>query len=747
MLVSGHAYALNASDPLPIGPEGGWVTALAASPTFDSDGRAWAATFGGHMFSGTNGAGSWSPSHAGETDPVVEALTASPSFSADSTVFAAADEGVFKSTDAGNSWTLNSAGLGHHFCRVIVLSPSFASDHMAFVATDGGVYRSTDSGVSWSAPLDGTGSVISLAEVTSGSDAGTLLAGLDTGGLEESVDGGAHWQAEATFPTSRRVLSIVSLLGSGSSSFIAGTDDGIWRQAGTGLSWQQVGASGDRVDTLAVGRAPSPTALLYAGSGGGHGVYISSDGGTSWRQVGAPAVPFVTSLVYTGASSLLAGTAGGGISVSMDDGYSWKQSSHGLLAFQVQGLKAIGNSLVVSGNGGAFERGLAGSSWQPLAIPSHFVTSMDGNANDRFAGTQDMGLLISNDAGASWRQSSLPTGTVGQVAMAPSADKTILVAGDYVYRSVDSGLTFAATNLPGNDVRSFSFSPSFSLDGTAFAGTVNHGVYRSVDRGMSWQSIAGGLPAVPIMSVLTSSSFSRDGTVYAATAGKGIYVSSNRGTDWTPLSPSVPDSVVDALAWTESGVLVAGTDRGVYLMQSNGWSPLATGWDVYVSALQDVLDRGTEYLYAGTTGQGVWVATLNAPPSAATDTSVPVPAPSSTVPAAPTTTLVATKTPGVAPTSRPTPSTRPLKLRLRVDPVPVVANRLALLTASGPAGGRIQLSLQAGAWHRRFSGSLAKDGRLAFGFVSPPASIIVSGQMMARGHTVSSKILVPVLTP
>ena len=302
--MSGHASALTAPNPVAIGPEGGWITALAVSPAFDVDGRAWTATFGGHIFSGTGAAGAWTQSHAGETDPVVEALAVSPNFAADSTVFAAADEGVFRSTDGGATWGLTSAGLGHHFCRALVISPSYAADHTVYVATDGGVYRSTDGGLSWVPPLDSPRSAISLAEVSTGGGAGTLFAGLDAGGLEQSTDGGRHWQSVLNFPSDRRALAIALLSGAATYSAVVGTDNGIWRLGDGESVWRQVGALSDRIDTLAVGRSTAAATSLYAGSAGGHGVYVSVDSGISWRQAGAPAVPFVTTLASAGASTL-----------------------------------------------------------------------------------------------------------------------------------------------------------------------------------------------------------------------------------------------------------------------------------------------------------------------------------------------------------------------------------------------------------------------------------------------------------
>lgn len=741
ILVSDRVFALELSGPVAIGPEGGWITALAVSPSFDVDGKLWTAAFGGRIFASSDGAASWNASHAGETDPVVEGLAVSPNFSADRTVFAAADEGVFRSVDQGNSWQVVSAGLGHHFCRAVALSPSYVSDHTLFVATDGGVYRSSDSGGSWSPPIDGTRSVISLAQARSGALAGFLYAGLDAGGLEQSSDGGEHWQTVQAFPSARRVLSIVSTGGGTSISIIAATDDGIWRSVDGGLTWLQAGAQGDRVDALTEVSSTTSPSILYAGSGGGRGVYASGDSGVTWSRVGVPAVPFVTTLATAGSSVLFAGTAGGGMSISMDGGVTWKASSHQLFASQSASLRAVGTSLVVAGNGGAHVKDSASSDWRALALPSHFVTSVDGRNGDLFAGTQDMGLQISNDAGSSWHRSWAPSNAVSQVGVSPASGHTytLLVAGDYVYRSIDGGASFSeATNLAGNDVRSFSFAPDFGTDGTVFAGTLNHGVYRSSDGGITWLPASGGLPSAPVTSVLTSSSFNRDRTVFAATAGNGVFRSSNGGDSWAPVSPGVPDMVVDALAWTQSGELVAGTQHGVFVLDTSGWSHALNGWDGYVTALQDLVENGKEHLYAGTTGEGVWAAILDT--FATTPTTTPVSVPSKPPSATPLTTLTTV----AATTSKPPSAVRRMVVNIRADPVPVAARKPALLSARGPTGGHIQVRLVAQGWERKFAGTLGRDGRVAFGFVSPASQIRAVARVSSHGRTASATLLIPV---
>ena len=733
--VSDRAWALSSFTPSAIGPEGGWITALSLSPTFATDGRVWAAAFGGRIYASADGAHSWSAAHAGETDPVVEGLATSPSFTTDRTVFAATDEGVFRSADAGSTWQLSSAGLGNHYVRAIVVSPSYAVDRQMWVATDAGVYRSTDGGSSWNPPSNSAQPIVSLALMASG----TLIAGLDSGGLVQSLDGGAHWQAVSAFELSLRALCIQSTHMDGS-AIVVGTDNGIWRTSDGGTSWVQVAAPGDRIDAVAAASEPASSPRLFAGSGAGHGVFASSDGGATWNQVGAPEVPFVTALAVADGSTVIAGTAGGGISVSSDGGLHWRSANHNLLAMSATSLRVTGSTLMVGGNGGAFARDLQSTNWQAYALPSHFVTSLDGRGADRYVGTQDTGLLVSHDSGASWLRSSVPSSAVGQVAVSPLTSRgyDVVAAGDYVYRSADRGASFQkAQGLAGNDVRSFAFSPGFALDATLFAGTISHGAYKSVDSGMTWTAASVGLPAAPIMQVLPSPRFAMDHTVYAATAGNGVFLSTSGGDSWSAVVPSVPDGVVDALAWTAEGDLVAGTEHGIYERDASGWTRLGSGWDGYVASLQDVAPAEGETLYAGTTGEGVWELPLR---GAAT---------SSASPTAPTAAITAvTPTPvkplPPVPTARPTPRPRAWGLKAAVVPVPADARQPALLSIRGPAGGKVVVRLNSRGWQRQFTGTLARDGSAAFGFVAPTSDVSVVAKVTLSGRVGQVALLVRV---
>ncbi len=591
----------------------------------------WAASFSGKIFSSSDAAQTWHPSSLGVTDPVVTSLAVSPDFASDKTLLAAADEGVFRSTDAGESWTLGAAGLDHHFCRAVLFSPGFSTDRTVFVATDSGVYTSHDAGSTWAAPSSGAGAVISLTEDVDAAGTVRLYAGLEDGGLEMSTDNAVTWTTAGQFPAQRRALAMTTLPGG---RVLVGTDAGIWLSSDADTTWSLVGAPNDRIDTLATD-VESTSTRLYAGSASGNGVYVSTDNGLDWTRTGAPGNPYVTALgMIAGGTqaTLAAGTAGGGVSLSTDGGASWQTADSGLNAFSVSSMIDVNGSTLVGGNGGLFIRDNETGAWKRTVTPSTFVTSVDGSGSTLFAGTQDAGLQRSFDFGATWSRTSLAPNAIETAALSPDG-KTLIAAADYVYVSRDQGTTFErAGGMAGNDVRSFCFSSNFASDSTVFAATINHGLYKSVNAGFSW-SPAGTVPGpFPTMQALTSPTFSTDQVVYAATAGGGIYRSSDGGTTWSAMPSRVPDAVVDTLAWSPSGQLMAGTEHGVFALGASGWENVFPGWDGYVSTLAYDSSGAVVRLFVGTTGDGVWEwdspnSAVIAPSTvAATVTATPTPA-------------------------------------------------------------------------------------------------------------------------
>ena len=128
-----------------------------------------------------------------------------------------------------------------------------------------------------------------------------------------------------------------------------------------------------------------------------------------------------------------------------------------------------------------------------------------------------------------------------------------------VWRSADGGAIWAAVNtgLTNQAVRSL----TVAADGTLFAGTTAGGIFRSTDGGGSWAKVGAGVTESDIISLAASPNYATDGTIFAGTGG-GILSSTDRGLTWTQRADfdnSVNDIVV--LPSTPLTLFAAGDDR------------------------------------------------------------------------------------------------------------------------------------------------------------------------------------------
>jgi hypothetical protein len=100
--------------------------------------------------------------------------------------------GMLKSTDGGGTWTLSQANLPSATAmkKVYALALHPTNSDMLFAATDDGLYRSLDSGVSFTKHAVTWGSV--FRAVCFDGD-GRLFMGSSDGTLKFSIDNGASW--------------------------------------------------------------------------------------------------------------------------------------------------------------------------------------------------------------------------------------------------------------------------------------------------------------------------------------------------------------------------------------------------------------------------------------------------------------------------------------------------------------------------------------------------------------------------
>jgi hypothetical protein len=167
---------------------------------------------------------------------------------------------------------------------------------------------------------------------------------------------------------------------------------------------------------------------------------------------------------------------------------------------------------------------------------------------------------------------------------------------------------------------------SASNSDVVYAGALNGDIWKTTNRGASWQSVAGAtsqpLPVRPVTDLqidpvdpnivyATYSGFD------AAGAGRGhVFRTSNGGQLWVDLSGSLPDLPAntilidpDSAASGSPRVVYVGTDIGIYRLTDanagNQWAPFSRGMP-FVPVMDLVYNPTTRAFVAATYGRGLW---------------------------------------------------------------------------------------------------------------------------------------------
>ncbi|MGA2625185.1 MAG: T9SS type A sorting domain-containing protein [Bacteroidota bacterium] len=257
-----------------------------------------------------------------------------------------------------------------------------------------------------------------------------------------------------------------------------------------------------------------------------------------WIQTGGPSMGRVYSYTVT-PTGIFAGTISG-VFRSVDNGRSWK--STGRLNGPNYGVFAYGSKIYAT-----------------YAI-----------------------VNISTDDGRTWYRSYTGLDGDGCDPYVFAAVDTVLFlamrgcTGD-VYCSSDLGATwnFAESGLTDKTAQAFAV-----IGTTLFAGTTEHGVFRTTNMGKNWSHASAGLTDDNILTLAANGS-----NLFAGSNEGHVFFSSNGGSSWTRLGGGLPEAPIQALTVASPGdslgttYLFAATPTGVYRTADNGasWAAVNMG--------------------------------------------------------------------------------------------------------------------------------------------------------------------------
>jgi photosystem II stability/assembly factor-like uncharacterized protein len=491
------------------------------------------------------------------------------------TLFAATfGNGVFRSFDGGRNWTPANDGLLTRRINTLFVGGTYV-----FAGADSGVFRSSNGGNTWvraSSGLPGSyrGSVLSL-----GAKDGFLFAGTASDGVYRSSDNGDRWTpANVGQPT---YVGCRGFAVQGSNLFATLSD--LYMSADNGGTWIRVKHPGGASLVLAQGP------YLFIAANSYRGLYRSSDGGLSWDTLTPGSRKFATLAMKADGNSLYIATSRG-LYRSTDFGTSWTELSAEFKSTSVQSLARQGSTLW-AGSDVLFRSTDQGATWlQVYDSPVYGIVTCRGGIF-----IESGGILRSTDGGLKWTNASNGLEYAMDLCM---IDTTLFARGDYgVYRSTNYGASWTWVNPSSAGPTCITIS---SVGDVLLASYYPNALYRSTDLGNSWTQV---------FSNYVNRIFGADSIMFLVS--DRIYRSSNKGITWAPADSGLPASSPYLVDFVANGktLFASVSSNGVYRSTDRGlnWTPVNNGLvPLNVNAL--VLD-GT-YLYAGTSGQGVWRRSL-----------------------------------------------------------------------------------------------------------------------------------------
>ena len=525
------------------------------------------------------------PSDASVVYTVLYARRRTPwSFAAGAALTNADVGGIFKSSDGGATWTKLEGGLPGRTQRIgLAISPKSPKVVYAVVQSDeggesniddnysraGGVFRSEDGGASWTrvSRLNPRPFYFSQIRVDPTNENRVYLLGY---ALHVSEDGGRTFR-EDHFKNVHPDNHAMAIDPRNPARVLLGTDGGVYQSFTRGSSWAQL----NRVAAGQFYRINVDQSTPYRICGGlqdnlnwvGPSQTRSQDGilNTDWINIGGgdgfscvfdaenPDLVFTESQSgYAHSFNLRTGEARG----------FRPDPAEGQQAFRFHWNSPLVASphrkgvLYLAGNR-VFEISESGRRWRPI--------SPDLSA-------QDLGRIMTVGSGAETH------GVVYTLAESPVRAGLLWAATDdgklWVSENGGGDWTDLTAGLPGPAKGQWIYriEPSRQAPGVAYLAvsafrTGNYAplVYRTADRGASWQSIAGDLP-VDVPAKVVREDLKNPNLLYAGTEG-GLYLSADRGGHWVRFGELPPVPVDDILVHPRDNDLVIATHgRSLYVV-------------------------------------------------------------------------------------------------------------------------------------------------------------------------------------
>ncbi|HLJ22931.1 MAG TPA: YCF48-related protein [Candidatus Acidoferrales bacterium] len=493
---------------------------------------------------------------------------------------------VFTAAAAAPAQEWKSLGPPGGDARVLAVDPARPS--RVFLGTaDGHIFGSEDSGAHWtllgraSSSLD----AVITAIVVDPRDGNVLFASswrrdaATGGGVFRSADGGRTWKEAGLAGQAVRALAMAP---SDSNVLVAGTLDGVYRSRDAAKSWERISPEHDaelrNLDSVAID--PRDPQILYAGTF--HLPWKTADGGRRWLPIHEGMIDDsdVMSLLIDGQNSQrIYASACSGIYRSEDAAAQWQKIQG--IPYTARRTYAITQDpreparVYAATSEGLWKTEDAGMNWRRTTPDSWVVNTVvvtSGTPGNVLIGTEQFGVLASNDAGEHFQESNAGFDhrqllALGLDSKRPGRIVAVLAhAPEPVLATEDGGASWSplAPGLRPDQVLRLYAAP----DGAWWASVTPGGLVRYDAEKKAWT------PAGMVVGEAASAKARVSASDHAVRAAANDVASTRPGADKTnrsaagrssPLTPMVTDLSFSGKAWyaATSGGLLVSADQGL----------------------------------------------------------------------------------------------------------------------------------------------------------------------------------------
>ncbi len=358
-----------------------------------------------------------------------------------------------------------------------------------------------------------------------------IYAGLTTGGVYRSGDGGVTWTFAGAGLGLDNPACGLAVEPEQPRSVWAATREGLFKSENGGATWTFRGPNIVEVrrDVVAVAIHPLQPLTVFTAFGIGP-IYVTHDGGDTWADAGPEAPLGAVNLTFDPRrpSTLYAGA--NGLFCSLDGGTTWARLK-GLPKTLVDAfaIDPLDSRRLYAVTAGVLYRSVdGGERWsraQEDARTVSVVSELSGSLSAVYLGTT-AGVLRSGNGGRTWHSAGPGISPPAVRAVAATPLSVVAATDGGAFSSFDRGSSWSA----GHGLRATSLS-SVEAVGPAPAllfASSDRGVFRSADGGETWM---GPSPFTPAEGILAAASPRR---LYLATAD-AFFRTYSSGTRWSRL--------------------------------------------------------------------------------------------------------------------------------------------------------------------------------------------------------------------